>query len=123
MAGASSWVQMNQSVVLACAKESDRNPRIRKKSSSSSRVLILGGTGRVGGSTALALSNLSPDLRILVGGRNREKGAALVAKLGESSEFAEVDIDNVKALEAYLNGGRKQDAKWDKEHTELTLKF
>ncbi|KAK9128844.1 hypothetical protein Syun_017641 [Stephania yunnanensis] len=73
MAGASSWVQMNQSVVLACAKESDRNPKIRKKSSSSSRVLILGGTGRVGGSTALALSNLSPDLRILVGGRNRTK--------------------------------------------------
>ncbi|KAK9154784.1 hypothetical protein Sjap_002264 [Stephania japonica] len=74
-----------------------------KRSSNSSRVLILGGTGRVGGSTALALTNLSPDLRILVGGRNREKGAALVAKLGEGSEFAEVDIDNLKALEAYLN--------------------
>ncbi|KAL5719791.1 hypothetical protein ACHQM5_012529 [Ranunculus cassubicifolius] len=30
-----------------------------------SRVLILGGTGRVGGSTALALSKLSPNLRIV----------------------------------------------------------
>lgn len=36
-----------------------------------SRVLVLGGTGRVGGSTATALSKLCPDLRIIVGGRNR----------------------------------------------------
>jgi hypothetical protein len=36
-----------------------------------SRVLVLGGTGRVGGSTATALSNLCPDLRIIVAGRNR----------------------------------------------------
>ncbi|PIA48307.1 hypothetical protein AQUCO_01400720v1 [Aquilegia coerulea] len=68
-----------------------------------SRVLILGGTGRVGGSTALALSKLSPDLHLLVGGRNREKGDALVSKLGENSEFVEVNIENVKSLEAALN--------------------
>lgn len=36
-----------------------------------SRILVLGGTGRVGGSTATALSNLCPDLQILVAGRNR----------------------------------------------------
>lgn len=36
-----------------------------------SRVLVLGGTGRVGGSTAIALSKLCPNLRIIVGGRNR----------------------------------------------------
>lgn len=36
-----------------------------------SRVLVLGGTGRVGGSTAIALSNLCPDLHIIVAGRNR----------------------------------------------------
>lgn len=35
------------------------------------RVLVLGGTGRVGGSTAVALSKLCPKLRIVVGGRNR----------------------------------------------------
>lgn len=35
------------------------------------RVLVLGGTGRVGGSTAIALSKLCPKLRIVVGGRNR----------------------------------------------------
>nr|CAD1821959.1 unnamed protein product [Ananas comosus var. bracteatus] len=76
-----------------------------------SRVLVLGGTGRVGGSTAVALSKLLPDLRILVGGRNRfaffslcwqEKGAALVSKLGENSEFVEVNIDDASILEAAL---------------------
>jgi len=36
-----------------------------------SRILVLGGTGRVGGSTAIALSNFCPDLQILVAGRNR----------------------------------------------------
>lgn len=35
------------------------------------RVLVLGGTGRVGGSTATALSKLCPKLKIVVGGRNR----------------------------------------------------
>ncbi|BBH02280.1 Saccharopine dehydrogenase, partial [Prunus dulcis] len=67
-----------------------------------SRVLVLGGTGRVGGSTAIALSKLCPDLQILVGGRNREKGANMVATLGGNSEFSEVNIDNVKSLEAAL---------------------
>lgn len=36
-----------------------------------SKILVLGGTGRVGGSTAIALSNFCPDLQILVAGRNR----------------------------------------------------
>ena len=43
----------------------------RSKPSRTGRVLVLGGTGRVGGSTATALSKLRPDLGILVGGRNR----------------------------------------------------
>lgn len=36
-----------------------------------SRVLILGGTGRVGGSTAISLSKFCPDLHIIIAGRNR----------------------------------------------------
>ncbi|KAL5766456.1 hypothetical protein ACOSP7_017073 [Xanthoceras sorbifolium] len=67
-----------------------------------SRVLILGGSGRVGGSTAIALSNLSPEIQILVGCRNREKGAAMVNKLGKNSEIAEVNIDNMDSLETAL---------------------
>ncbi|KAJ6906845.1 hypothetical protein NC652_024293 [Populus alba x Populus x berolinensis] len=67
-----------------------------------SSVLVLGGTGRVGGPTATALSKLCPDLRIVIGGRNREKGAAMVGQLGRNSEFTEVNIENVDSLGAAL---------------------
>ncbi|KAG8089109.1 hypothetical protein GUJ93_ZPchr0011g28151 [Zizania palustris] len=72
--------------------------------SSSARVLVLGGTGRVGGSTATALSKLRPDLNILIAGRNREKGESLASKLGEKSEFVQVDIRNANMLEEALQG-------------------
>ncbi|KAJ0229893.1 Sacchrp_dh_NADP domain-containing protein [Hirschfeldia incana] len=66
------------------------------------RVLVLGGTGRVGGSTAVALSKLCPEIKIVVAGRNREKGEAMVAKLGENSEFAQVDINDSNMLQTSL---------------------
>ncbi|KAH6765914.1 Saccharopine dehydrogenase [Perilla frutescens var. hirtella] len=69
-----------------------------------SRILILGGTGRVGGSTALALKKFCPHLRIVIGGRNRDKGAAVVSKLGNSTEFVEVDISDSNSLEKALKG-------------------
>ncbi|KAL1534024.1 hypothetical protein AAHA92_15693 [Salvia divinorum] len=69
-----------------------------------SRILILGGTGRVGGSTALALKIFCPHLRIIVGGRNREKGAAVVTKLGNNSEFVEVDINDSLSLDKAFKG-------------------
>ena len=34
----------------------------------------------------------------------REKGASMVATLGGNSDFAQVNIDNVKSLEAALEG-------------------
>ncbi|KAJ1689083.1 hypothetical protein LUZ63_013238 [Rhynchospora breviuscula] len=69
-----------------------------------SRVLILGGTGRVGSSTATALSHLCPGLQLRIGGRNRKQGAALVSSLGENSEFVELDIYNQKMLKEVLEG-------------------
>lgn len=36
----------------------------------------------------------------------REKGEALVSRLGVNSEFVEVNIDNVNTLEAALNGAQ-----------------
>ncbi|KAI3687796.1 hypothetical protein L1987_81499 [Smallanthus sonchifolius] len=42
-----------------------------QKETLNSRVLVLGGTCRIGGSTAIALSKLSPHLRIIIAGRNR----------------------------------------------------
>ncbi|KAL6906056.1 hypothetical protein ACP4OV_003657 [Aristida adscensionis] len=49
----------------------------QRRPPTSARVLVLGGTGRVGGSTATALSKLRPDHSVLVGDRNR-KGTDLV---------------------------------------------
>ncbi|KAI3522808.1 hypothetical protein L1887_00858 [Cichorium endivia] len=72
------------------------------KETVNSRVLILGGTGRVGGSAAIALSKLSPDLRITIAGRNREKGASMVATLGKNAEFSEFDINDDTSLESAL---------------------
>ncbi|XP_059430403.1 uncharacterized protein LOC132164012 isoform X1 [Corylus avellana] len=88
-------------VPLRCSATKEDQSEYRDKSRNA-RVLVLGGTGRVGGSTAIALSNLRPDLHIIIAGRNREKGASMVATLGGNSEFSEVNIDNVKSLEAAL---------------------
>ncbi|XP_024984780.1 uncharacterized protein LOC112520617 isoform X2 [Cynara cardunculus var. scolymus] len=92
----------------ACSRHwsSIRTPTVASatipKETVNSRVLVLGGTGRVGGSAAIALSNLSPDLHIIVAGRNREKGASMVATLGKNAEFAEFDINDVQSLESAL---------------------
>ncbi|PON89122.1 Hopanoid-associated sugar epimerase [Trema orientale] len=101
MAGAS--LHLKSTIPMACARESEHLRIQLPDKTRNSRVLVLGGTGRVGGSTAIALSKLCPELRIIVGGRNREKGAAMVSTLGVNSEFSEVDINNVTSLEAALN--------------------
>lgn len=41
-----------------------------------------------------------------IGFHYREKGVNMVATLGRNSEFSEVDINNVKSLEAALKGDR-----------------
>ncbi|KAI5673725.1 hypothetical protein M9H77_14089 [Catharanthus roseus] len=93
----------NRALTLAFASENQRTNTVQLPDKvKNSKVLILGGTGRVGGSTAIALSNLCPDLRIVVGGRNREKGAAMVNRLGENSDFTEVNIDDDRSLQAAL---------------------
>ncbi|KAF3974623.1 hypothetical protein CMV_002072 [Castanea mollissima] len=102
MARALLHLKSTSGFALACAtQESPYRVQLPDKSRNA-RVLVLGGTGRVGGSTATALSKLCPDLKIIIAGRNREKGASMVATLGGRSEFAEVNIDNVKSLEAAL---------------------
>ncbi|CAH9072365.1 unnamed protein product [Cuscuta europaea] len=106
MAGLSclTWSNTRMTVIpFASIKDTSANERVElKEKAKSSRVLIIGGTGRVGGSTAIALSTLCPDLHIIVGGRNREKGTSMVAKLGKNSEFAEVNIDDKVSLEAVM---------------------
>lgn len=71
---ARAFMHLNRMTTMACANENQQQQQNEVQvgnNSSASRVLILGGTGRVGGSTAIALSKLCPDLRIVVAGRNR----------------------------------------------------
>ncbi|KAI0512269.1 hypothetical protein KFK09_012908 [Dendrobium nobile] len=68
------------------------------------RVIILGGTGRVGASTAAALSRLCPSVHLVVAGRNREKGATIASKLGENAEFVWVNVDDIYSIQAALEG-------------------
>lgn len=62
---------------------------------SSPRVLVVGGSGRVGGSTARWLSKLSPDLQVAVGGRNQQTFEQARARSGlpPACQFACVDLD------------------------------
>lgn len=75
-------IQLNAGIARNLAIASAKENGERKSRSSieraqlpekvqNSRILILGGTGRVGGSTALALHKLCPHLRLVVAGRNR----------------------------------------------------
>ncbi|KAG9454759.1 hypothetical protein H6P81_007663 [Aristolochia fimbriata] len=95
-------VNLNRAIFASANNAGGVERDLQPKKGLDSRVLVLGGTGRVGGSTALALSKLCPDLQILVGGRNRAKGTALVSTIGRKSEFVEISIDNKATLEAAL---------------------
>eukprot|EP00252_Welwitschia_mirabilis_P006956 TRINITY_DN17922_c0_g1_i3.p1 TRINITY_DN17922_c0_g1~~TRINITY_DN17922_c0_g1_i3.p1 ORF type:complete len:326 (-),score=58.88 TRINITY_DN17922_c0_g1_i3:26-1003(-) len=99
MAGAMALRHCSRLSLIRCSKDDNSTSSIGKKS-----VLIIGATGRVGGSTARALAKACPSLKLLLGGRNREKGVKLAAELGNNSEFCELDIDNQKLLISALNG-------------------
>lgn len=64
----------------------------------------MGATGRVGGSTARALSRLCPNLKLVLAGRNRAKGEQLLSEINGNTEFVQVDIDDATALRAALDG-------------------
>jgi saccharopine dehydrogenase-like NADP-dependent oxidoreductase len=83
---------------------SSSSERVESIKSDNGRVLILGATGRVGGSAARALVKSCPNVHLVLAGRNREKGAKLAAELGANTEFYQVSIDNAKALAAALDG-------------------
>ncbi|CAA6662148.1 unnamed protein product [Spirodela intermedia] len=68
------------------------------------KVLILGGTGRIGSSTARALTEIyPPSAFISLAGTGEEKASSVLSTLGENAKFVEVDIDNKKSLEAALD--------------------
>ncbi|KAL2629903.1 hypothetical protein R1flu_014589 [Riccia fluitans] len=73
------------------------------KSAKQARVLVLGGTGRVGGSTARALATTEPTVQIVLAGRNREKGEALAKELGEGAQFSQFDFEDADKLKSILS--------------------
>ncbi|KAK9221106.1 hypothetical protein WN944_009531 [Citrus x changshan-huyou] len=66
------------------------------------RVLVFGGTGRVGGSTAVALYKLCPNIQIVVGFRNRQHTLMFVtipATLSlQSSSKVKAIVANIPAI-------------------------
>ena len=76
-----------------------RRVRTRAASAASAAalsVLVVGGSGRVGGSTARWLQRLSQqeglDLRVAVGGRSRENFAAWRRRVADAGELGEVEF-------------------------------
>ncbi|KAK9917892.1 hypothetical protein WJX75_009328 [Coccomyxa subellipsoidea] len=77
-----------------------------KSRSDTKRVIILGGTGRVGASTAAALLRSNPNLDIALASRSRRTYEGAVKKRPElaNTRFVAVDIDDAASLEAVLRG-------------------
>lgn len=65
-----------------------------------SKILMLGGTGRVGSSTAASLLQLTPEHKITLGGRREEgyRDALQRRPVLKSTTFAQVDITDRNAV-------------------------
>jgi len=74
-------------------------------SSSPARVLVVGGSGRVGGSTARWLGKLDPTLRVAVGGRSAQSFESARSRLPPQCEFVTVDLDGGDAALAQAIAG------------------
>ncbi|KAL4204251.1 hypothetical protein AMTRI_Chr01g131190 [Amborella trichopoda] len=98
MAGCGSHMSWGVTSCFLRAGKEPPNPKpnnrmMKKDSSSDYRVLILGGTGRVGGSTATALAKKCPNFRILIGGRNSLLN--ILAEHAATSNSLNADVDLV----------------------------
>lgn len=68
------------------------------------RVLIVGGTGRTGSSTALALANImSNEVHITIAGRNLKRGRDVVKKIGENiASLASLNVNDNYLLDEHV---------------------
>lgn len=64
-------------------------------------VVILGGTGRVGSSTAQALLEWAPNLKVVLSSRSKDSWSAAVSKRPalQGTEFVQCDINNKDAVQ------------------------
>ena len=74
-------------------------------------VLVVGGSGRVGGSTLKWLSKLAPSLELSVGGRSEQSFQAARSRLPAQCEFVQVDLDggDVALAEAVAGSSNEED--------------
>lgn len=66
------------------------------------KVLILGGSGRIGSSVAADLADRT-DVQIAIGGRNAAAGTAVAAKLGSKAEFLGFDLEDTDKLQQAIS--------------------
>ena len=62
-------------------------------SGSGSSVLVVGGSGRVGGSTVNWLSKLDPSLKLKVGGRSSNSFESARSRLPAACDFVPLDLE------------------------------
>lgn len=64
-------------------------------------VVVIGGTGRVGSSTAAALIALDPNLKVSIAGRSQESHAAMLLRRPElaSVPFKQCDITDLASVQ------------------------
>jgi len=70
------------------------------------RVVLIGGTGRVGSSTASNLKRLVPDAELILGSRTTETFDAAMERRPElaGSKHARLDIDDLPTIERAIDG-------------------
>jgi len=67
-------------------------------------VAVVGGAGRIGATTAAILRDRMPDLGLVVVGRSRARGEAVVADLGPGARFVQADMRDADGLRNAVDG-------------------
>ena len=70
------------------------------------KIVIIGGTGRIGSSIASSLihfiendlTNLDKESRIIIAGRNRIRGREICERLGKKTEFHPVELNHYETI-------------------------
>lgn len=92
------YCEINKKDILASESrsESKSEPDLSNK-----KIIIIGGTGRVGQSTASSLLNNIQDINITLGSRSIENFKSLISKnkqFQNKTKFAKVDINDINSI-------------------------
>jgi len=70
------------------------------------KIVIIGGTGRIGSSVASSLihfidtnlTNLDKESRVIIAGRNKKRGREICERLGKKTEFQPVELKQYETI-------------------------